>query len=346
MTAGKRTQIWLVLGAAFLVIIGLSVTPENLLRLEIMENALESDDHLIRTGARIEIATVRILSLVLGGGMLLLVPFWPRICASQGYRAFLDYRRPHHREYRAFRGRFHNPSLVAILIGLALVAIYMLTADSLLTPAQMLAVQREDGLIEGLSAVLLLAASIMSLGIARRLGRHRPGFAMHLFLAFLFFVMCGEEISWGQRQLGIETPEALARINVQNETNFHNIYGYFFDHMFIFCFFVWGVVVPLLNRYTLLFRQFFARIGLPVPSAGLGLGMLLISLMQSVIVHQFIAPFDSSLPRLRLPEPRELLSALAFLLLMLETRKLVTRWPPETSAARRLALEREKARAR
>jgi hypothetical protein len=33
----------------------------------------------------------------------------------------------------------------------------------------------------------------------------------------------GEEISWGQRIFGVATPEAVARINLQNELTIHNI---------------------------------------------------------------------------------------------------------------------------
>ena len=38
-------------------------------------------------------------------------------------------------------------------------------------------------------------------------------------------VLAGEEMSWGQRVLGFETPEALHRINLQHETTLHNIEG-------------------------------------------------------------------------------------------------------------------------
>lgn len=44
-----------------------------------------------------------------------------------------------------------------------------------------------------------------------------------LGFAVLFFVAGGEEISWGQRVLGLATPEQLADLNVQRETNLHNL---------------------------------------------------------------------------------------------------------------------------
>ncbi len=48
-----------------------------------------------------------------------------------------------------------------------------------------------------------------------------------------FFMLFGEEISWGQRLLGFETPEAFKEINVQDEFNLHNLAGYAADHIFI-----------------------------------------------------------------------------------------------------------------
>jgi hypothetical protein len=38
-------------------------------------------------------------------------------------------------------------------------------------------------------------------------------------------VAAGEEISWGQRVFGLETPAALSEANVQDETNLHNLAG-------------------------------------------------------------------------------------------------------------------------
>jgi hypothetical protein len=52
-------------------------------------------------------------------------------------------------------------------------------------------------------------------------------------IAKLFFILCGlvmllvagDEISWGQRIVGIQTPESFARVNRQGEITFHNMYA-------------------------------------------------------------------------------------------------------------------------
>ena len=46
-----------------------------------------------------------------------------------------------------------------------------------------------------------------------------------LFSVFLFFV-AGEEINWGQMIFDWETFGVFAEINIQNQTNFHNIEGF------------------------------------------------------------------------------------------------------------------------
>jgi hypothetical protein len=42
-------------------------------------------------------------------------------------------------------------------------------------------------------------------------------------MAIAVFVVAGEEVSWGQRLIGLITPAALEAINEQGETNIHNI---------------------------------------------------------------------------------------------------------------------------
>ncbi len=79
----------------------------------------------------------------------------------------------------------------------------------------------EDGPVEALQVVLLLASAAVLVLAARqavRLGK------LALFgMAGLAFWACGEELSWGQRIFGWSTPSGWARLNVQQETNLHNL---------------------------------------------------------------------------------------------------------------------------
>jgi hypothetical protein len=84
---------------------------------------------------------------------------------------------------------------------------------------------KEDGPIEWTQFAAFLTASLLfgmaALTLARRgdyLGAVLVGLG-----ALTVFGIAGEEISWGQRILGLETPETLTEINHQNEINLHNI---------------------------------------------------------------------------------------------------------------------------
>ena len=83
----------------------------------------------------------------------------------------------------------------------------------------------EDGVTEWATVAMLLASVVFSAVMARTLARlgHR-GLGL-LFLAVAAGALLGtlEEISWGQRVFGWSTPESVASVNGQDETNLHNL---------------------------------------------------------------------------------------------------------------------------
>lgn len=88
----------------------------------------------------------------------------------------------------------------------------------------------EDHYFENAGAITLFAASGMylySFFLSRKPNQKlQQGFIRKLsYLGFaaLFFFGGGEEISWGQRILGIKTPEVVGEINDKDELNLHNL---------------------------------------------------------------------------------------------------------------------------
>ena len=84
---------------------------------------------------------------------------------------------------------------------------------------------RDDGPVEWAQFNAFAIACVAGAGIAIR--RFKAGYKWQglLFVGFalaMFFVS-GEEIAWGQRLLGIDTPPELVEINKQNEITLHNI---------------------------------------------------------------------------------------------------------------------------
>lgn len=78
------------------------------------------------------------------------------------------------------------------------------------------ALVKEDSVVESLTAAFYLGAAV---GFAWKRNVWCLGYAL------LCLVAGGEEISWGQRILGIQTPESLAASNLQHEMNLHNLDG-------------------------------------------------------------------------------------------------------------------------
>ena len=83
----------------------------------------------------------------------------------------------------------------------------------------------EDSVFEYLTSVLYLLAAVIAGVIAvtfSRLDERRSAALYGLLMLGLFFI-AGEEVSWGQRLLGIETPASIAAYNTQNELTVHNL---------------------------------------------------------------------------------------------------------------------------
>ena len=83
----------------------------------------------------------------------------------------------------------------------------------------------EDSLVEWATAIALIAAAAFAGIVAGTLWRGRQS-AHALIYALVFvaaLVAAGEEISWGQRLLGLDTPDAVREANLQGELNIHNL---------------------------------------------------------------------------------------------------------------------------
>ena len=158
----------------------------------------------------------------------------------------------------------------------------------LLDEARITGLGAEDGPIENLGAGLFLIAS--GLFLAAGWSSRSPGAGIgriHLALALLFLICGGEELSWGQRIFGWDTPQALERVNVQGETNLHNLRWFhglnpdgsrkspvamLLNTGRLLSLFGLGLcgAVPLLDRLSPRARRMFRRISLPVVPLWIG----------------------------------------------------------------------------
>ena len=82
-----------------------------------------------------------------------------------------------------------------------------------------------------------------------------------------FIVCCGEEISWGQRILGIETPDLIRSVNVQNEISLHNIFSSsVFSNVFFLFTVVFFLFVPFLIKKITIIKNMLYSIHFPIPN--------------------------------------------------------------------------------
>jgi hypothetical protein len=132
-----------------------------------------------------------------------------------------------------------------------LVSCYVAQATLRFDPGLLYRVTREDGPIEWATvAALILLASQVALQLRQPpAALARPLRWAGWALVALALFAAGEEISWGQRIFGFETGETMQAINLQRETNLHNLIpGPLFNGLIIFALGIGFVVVPTVWR--------------------------------------------------------------------------------------------------
>jgi len=133
---------------------------------------------------------------------------------------------------------------------------------------------REDGILEYLSAFILLAGSVLLFVRFLKVFRQKKGawiFFNIIMILGLFFAF-GEEISWGQRIFSIESSDFFKEKNLQSETNLHNleiggvkINRIIFSYGLTAVFGIYFVLFLLLYKSWAFFKKLVDMFGVPVP---------------------------------------------------------------------------------
>ncbi len=304
------------------VLLAVLVTPENLIALGPLKQSLTSKYPSVRDATYQEVHLLRLASAFFAVFLAVILLTWKRIVNSSVVSR-INAHKPLETEKYAALDRPINGTFLFMAICYLVSLLCIVFGPNLLGYERYVFIIREDGFTETTSAVLLLISGIASLVLAFRFSAIRSRRIMHGFVAFVFIMMLGEEISWGQRIFGFETLAFIKESNVQNENNLHNMYGYFADHAFTFAIFAYGALLPFIACRRPFFRKLFDFFGLPLPSKGLAIGFLLISLLHNGIVYRIITPPAHRLISIQCPEWREFLSAIALSLLMYEMWQLV-----------------------
>ncbi|MCF8245304.1 MAG: hypothetical protein K9J37_13030 [Saprospiraceae bacterium] len=188
----------------------------------------------------------------------------------------------------------------------------------------------EAGFFESLTAIGFLGASIVFfMSFLKKRKQY-----VFLILAVILFFGFGEEISWGQRIFGWGTPETLKEVNVQGETNIHNLaifngidfennrktgFAKYFSMNVMYKLFClgFGVILPFLVMFGKMFDGIINKFKIPVPSLAIGLGFIL-----NWVVFYLLVPLFPEIIRHPLVEVQECCSAFVFFMLSLPFLKL------------------------
>jgi hypothetical protein len=176
-----------------------------------------------------------------------------------------------------------TPKLVLVLS--TLIGVFLIIHIRLYDPDSRLfeILYLEDGVFESVTPILLIAAmlllafGIMYLRKDHELSRYRNLLTMfYIFLILIFFLYAMEEISWGQRIFGWETPQTFEG-NVQDETNLHNYFNQYY--LLFYRLLVFTPVLVLASIWMEMKQRFliFKRTVLPHPS------MLALSLLIALV---------------------------------------------------------------
>ena len=110
-----------------------------------------------------------------------------------------------------------------------------------------------------------------------------------LFMAIGAFFVCGETISWGQRIFHFASLKALVYINLQGETNIHNLAIFEKNHflnmksLFPKILLIYFFLIPVINKYSKSSSRFFKKINLPIIPLSFGIVFMAIILKFKIV---------------------------------------------------------------
>lgn len=113
---------------------------------------------------------------------------------------------------------------LALLLALAAMAVALLPIPEWYH----LLIVSERGIIENGTVALSLAGAVYAWLLFRYWRSVSDRLTSLWYLGFVIglVILAGEEISWGQQWFGWMTPRGFAQINIQGETNLHNLSGW------------------------------------------------------------------------------------------------------------------------
>lgn len=180
---------------------------------------------------------------------------------------------------------------------LAMVAVILATGFILRfkSPANFEWFVKEDNLIEWITVLFLLLASFICIARFITLFKKRSWWFLlvTVLLGLFLFFAAGEEISWGQRILGVESSEFFEKNNAQGETNLHNlvvngvkINKLIFSIALSVAMGIYLLLIPFLYQRNSAVKNFMDKSGAPIPRLYQIAGFILVLIFTSLLNHE------------------------------------------------------------
>ena len=200
----------------------------------------------------------------------------------------------------------------AIIILILLILSYLVLLIE--SPETALRLSTEDSLIEYLSFIFFFLASVILFYLFVITKSEAKDFFLKsrrnyfiLLLGLFFFCCAGEEISWGQRIIGIGTTEYMKENNAQKEINIHNLFVFqatdrnnniksgldmliTSQKIFAYIWIIYCLMIPAIYRFSARSKKFLNRISFPVIPLWLGILFPINHLLSKIFESMHLFP--------------------------------------------------------
>jgi hypothetical protein len=224
----------------------------------------------------------------------------------------------------AYSREMKRSKLYVSIIAVALVLSYGIYA--LFDPGTVISLGMEDGPFEDMTALFFFVAFLV---FSASFFKYRSWFFLFLSLIFLFGF--GEEISWGQRLIGFDTPPVIEENNVLGEFNLHNIEVFNSENFnnsrkhgleklltinfqYKLFWLTYGVLLPFAVRKIPRIASLLRKGRVPVPPLSIGIFFLINWLTFRILLSFILPPGETDKFYDTAGEIMECISALLFML--------------------------------
>lgn len=146
---------------------------------------------------------------------------------------------------------------------------------------------KEDGFLENLTAYGLLTCSILLFVRFTKVYKTKNGLwkIFNILMIIGLFFGFGEEISWGQRILEVESSAFFSQNNAQNETNLHNLkvgdvkVNRIFTLVLSSVFGIYYLFLLFIYKKVAFLRDLIQKIGIPLPTVAQSLWFIIATII-------------------------------------------------------------------